>query len=1618
MDNIKKLKTTRNLLVLLVVLAMSNNAWAQSNNIGQRGEANCKYEWWGKSGTDFNQNGGYAYYVKEEPYDPNDSANPKITDVIGWHNINNTGDDTSANSHMVKVGGNVNIRNVYGGYSTNGDANNNATIVDSGTFSGNVVGGYAHSNATAQGNKVTINGGNYIDDANEKAISGGQGKIATGNEVIINGGTIACEVNGGTGMENNGIVSGNTVTINGGTMNKIFGGNIGDKSYNITATNNTVNILTAISVTQLSGGLGNILSTGNTLNLGATGITVGDDGVTHFQTIAVTKDVILTEGATVLSAKKFLNAVGTNFSDTLNLTNAVGLSSGASGTMTLLASETANNFSNLKLAYNTATQKTPVPITTEGVIYSSREVVNGNENTFYSNENKVALTNDNKNVTFTTVYPHISYTDKTNAEAGEVTLYAQPAVGDTDAGYKVDTDENNNVMLSLVDGFKKLTIAGSTWDTVNNNGTLGINMPKTGINTLVFQETDNSGQYIDGRTFRVYDDGGKSENYSNDGDGTLVITAPEGYIINVKSNSIALKQSDYLEIFDNNAASGTMLGAAYDGSAIDYTSTGNQMTLHIVSESSTADNNAAGLDLTVTFVHLVALPSNLGNNATVTYFKSATMPTVSDISTFNTPLVWANAGDWIVAHIVPNDGYWTDGQLMMAMETTSTSAAPTRGPAIDAPRALALLQADEYDAGDGTMKPRHDGAGWYYYQIPADHSFNNGYISSTIDVTLFDKVDLSAATIDGKTVTATTGDWTATITVDENAWTYDGVPHAPGISSFSLSNGTNTFTNTAEQVSISGSETNVGSYTASLTAVAYGCLANSLRGIDFSIRKASLKITAKRQNVKYGTDIAQGTDQVTMEGLLSGHTLTAVTLTASTSNVTTAGTITPSDAIVKSGETDVTGNYDISYMDGSLIINASDAASAVVMANDRTYDGTASDLVTVESVTNGKTGTAADLVFYESATSTTPLTAVPQGKDVGNYDVYYEVTPDANHMAPARAHVTVIISKKEIGLTWGTTDSWTYDGSAHAPSVDIKSDDIASGDVCNLIVTLSAKTGSSLTTNNEAENVGEYIATVTAIDNENYQLPTSGTAKDFSITANNDAVFDVSLAETEFTYDGTAKTPGVTVKDGSTTLIKDQDYIVSYSDNINAGENTAKVTVRGIGNYAGSLALKPFVIKKVQLTITADDKTKKAGEADPPLTYVVDGLVAGDALSGALIREQGEDAGDYVITQGSLKASDNYEVIFTGAILTIQPNMPLQTIYNIYIKESDNGEVISTMIKAAAGDRVGLVARPNKDYYLASLSIKKTTGGEVALGISSESSIYFLMPASDVVVIATFEKTEGDQNIFIRKAKYGEIISHVLHADPDQQVNLRVLHEEDSELDFEKLVVINNKGERLDIFSIQDPKEGTIYYFFMNGESVDIFSSFKGTNNVVDESNPLAPDNLFYLLNNDYLSFLNLSNGAEGVQLAMSLVANILAKFTPEGELNVRLGEDDVAMTLLNLKSGWQIKFDFTGDIKVLVPGLLEGLGADGTIETGVLYKMLGDGNLEFLLKSSMMPLLIKSITIIAPEPEPEPPTAISSLQADDGAVDTYDLRGRKVDPTSLRKGVYIRNGKKIMIHE
>jgi len=77
------------------------------------------------------------------------------------------------------------------------------------------------------------------------------------------------------------------------------------------------------------------------------------------------------------------------------------------------------------------------------------------------------------------------------------------------------------------------------------------------------------------------------------------------------------------------------------------------------------------------------------------------------------------------------------------------------------------------------------------------------------------------------------------------------------------------------------------------------------------------------------------------------------------------------------------------------------------------------------------------------------------------------------------------------------------------------------------------------------------------------------------------------------TYTGKALTPEVTVKYGEKTLVKDKDYIVTYSNNKNVGKE-AKATITGKGDYTGTVT-KTFTINKAKqpMKVTVKNKTFK-----------------------------------------------------------------------------------------------------------------------------------------------------------------------------------------------------------------------------------------------------------------------------------------------------------------------------------------------------------------------------------------------------------------------------------------
>ncbi|MBR3245521.1 MAG: hypothetical protein IKF90_22955, partial [Parasporobacterium sp.] len=148
--------------------------------------------------------------------------------------------------------------------------------------------------------------------------------------------------------------------------------------------------------------------------------------------------------------------------------------------------------------------------------------------------------------------------------------------------------------------------------------------------------------------------------------------------------------------------------------------------------------------------------------------------------------------------------------------------------------------------------------------------------------------------------------------------------------------------------------------------------------------------------------------------------------------------------------------------------------------------------------------------------------------------------------------------------------SYTYDGKVKTPDVIVKAD----GQILKNGRDYDVKYADG------RRNAGTYKVNVTLKGSY------SGSAS-ASFTIKKAALGSAKLSYTEKAYTGKALTPAVnvTAKIGgkTVTLKKDKDYQVTYKNNINVGKAT--VTVKGIGNFSGTIT-KTFKITKAANSIS------------------------------------------------------------------------------------------------------------------------------------------------------------------------------------------------------------------------------------------------------------------------------------------------------------------------------------------------------------------------------------------------------------------------------------------------
>ncbi|SET40202.1 Cadherin-like beta sandwich domain-containing protein, partial [Natronincola peptidivorans] len=111
-----------------------------------------------------------------------------------------------------------------------------------------------------------------------------------------------------------------------------------------------------------------------------------------------------------------------------------------------------------------------------------------------------------------------------------------------------------------------------------------------------------------------------------------------------------------------------------------------------------------------------------------------------------------------------------------------------------------------------------------------------------------------------------------------------------------------------------------------------------------------------------------------------------------------------------------------------------------------------------------------------------------------------------------------------------------------------------------------------------------------------------------------------------------------------------------------SGDAEVNVTKAGDQHYHEAEAIVSITVTPKPLTITADDKSKLQGETDPEFTVTYTGFIEGEDtsnLEGELVlnREEGEEAGTYIITPSGL-TSTNYSITFETGILRIINTSP------------------------------------------------------------------------------------------------------------------------------------------------------------------------------------------------------------------------------------------------------------------------------------------------------------------------------------------------------------------------
>ena len=446
--------------------------------------------------------------------------------------------------------------------------------------------------------------------------------------------------------------------------------------------------------------------------------------------------------------------------------------------------------------------------------------------------------------------------------------------------------------------------------------------------------------------------------------------------------------------------------------------------------------------------------------------------------------------------------------------------------------------------------------------------------------------------------------------------------------------------------------------------------------ITWEINKKDITITAKNQSVTYGTAISTATSQVTVSGMITGQTLDSITLTQSKTAVSTDGKITPSAAVIKSGSTTVTNNYNITYVQGNLTITPKTVTPAVASCTDKTYDGTTAATCTYNAV-SGKVGS--DVVSVTGGTCTFANANVGTDKAVTCSGVSLTGAAASNYaLSTTNVSSTADITQKALTIT-AKPQSVTYGTAITQGTNQVTVSGLATGDALDSVTLTQSKT--SVSTDGKITPSDAVIKNGSTTVTSNYNI--SYVQGNLTITAK--SVTPTIASCTDKTYDGTNSATctysAVSGKVGS-DVVNVTGGTCTFN-NKNVGTDKA-VTCTGLSltgaaasNYtlSSASAASTADITAKTLTITATDKSMTYGGSAPTYGYTASGFVTGETNSiitgtASYTVKSGNttvsnvsiaNAGSYEIHVSGLSAA-NYSITYVPGTLTINKKAATCTI--------------------------------------------------------------------------------------------------------------------------------------------------------------------------------------------------------------------------------------------------------------------------------------------------------------------------------------------------------------------